>query len=421
MGMTGAVVRTRRTGRTERTVSKKGTNKWRRILIVVGVLLVLSVLGVVLWKACFDRVYRHCRAEAGTEITAADFMKKNYTGMIIADMGNPIDTRVPGVYQVYIQSGHFTYHSELEIVDTVAPTAETVDIVSIPGQVHTPEEFLEGITDETAVTVRFAAQPLFDTVRDSEVFILLTDAGGNVTELMAHMSVVPVLQEMTAEAGCGLPDPEVFSVAEGQEIRYATAEETETYLSANGLTDEHPFQDLVGEYTVYLETYGGVYPSHLKMIDTTPPEVVTQDLQIFLGDELTAEDFISLAADASPVSGSFVTEPDTSAEGDFTVEAVYTDAAGNQVQMPVSYNVKADTEAPMITGVQDMRVVIGDSVSYKRNVTVTDNHDAEVELVVDSSEVNLQELGSYNVVYSATDSAGSHRGGWFPAELQDDS
>lgn len=407
MGMTGAVVRTRRTGRTERTVSKKGTNKWRRILIVVGVLLVLSVLGVVLWKACFDRVYRHCRAEAGTEITAADFMKKNYTGMIIADMGNPIDTRVPGVYQVYIQSGQFTYHSELEIVDTVAPTAETVDIVSIPGQVHTPEEFLEGITDETAVTVRFAAQPLFDTVRDSEVFILLTDAGGNVTELMTHMSVVPVLQEMTAEAGCGLPDPEVFSVAEGQEIRYATAEETEAYLSANGLTDEHPFQDLVGEYTVYLETYGGVYPSHLKMIDTTPPEVVTQDLQIFLGDELTAEDFISLAADASPVSGSFVTEPDTSAEGDFTVEAVYTDAAGNQVQMPVSYNVKADTEAPMITGVQDMRVVIGDSVSYKRNVTVTDNHDAEVELVVDSSEVNLQELGSYNVVYSATDSAGN--------------
>ena len=43
-------------------------------MIVVGVLLVLSVLGVVLWKACFDRVYRHCRAEAGTEITAADFM-----------------------------------------------------------------------------------------------------------------------------------------------------------------------------------------------------------------------------------------------------------------------------------------------------------------------------------------------------------
>ncbi|MBP3295977.1 MAG: hypothetical protein J6M27_05300, partial [Lachnospiraceae bacterium] len=223
MGMTGAVVRTRRA---ERAVSRKRTNKWRRILIVVGILLVLSIFGVILWKACFDRVYRHCRAEAGAQITAADFMKKNYSGLIIADMGNPINTRVPGVYQVYIQSGHFTYHSELEIVDTVAPMAETVDIVSIPGQVHTPEEFLRGITDETAVEVRFAAQPLFDTVRESEVFILLTDAGGNVTELMAHMSVVPVLQEMIAEAGCGLPDPEVFSVTEGQEIRYATEEET---------------------------------------------------------------------------------------------------------------------------------------------------------------------------------------------------
>lgn len=404
MSMTGAVART---GNVERTVPKKKMSKGRRILAVVGVLFALSVLGVVLWKVCFDRVYRHCRAEAGTQITAADFMKKNYTGAIVADMGNPINTKVPGVYQVYIQSGRFTYHSELEIVDTVAPTAETVDIVSIPGQVHTADEFVEGITDATAVTVRFAAEPLFDTVRESEVFLLLTDAGGNVTELMAHMNVVPVLQEMTAEAGGGLPEASVFSVLEGQDIRYATPEETERYLSENGITATHAFQDLVGEYTVYLKTYDNVYPSQLKMIDTTAPEVVTQELQVFIGDELKAEDFISLVADASPVSGSFTTEPDTSKEGSFTAQAVYTDTEGNQVTQPVAYTVQADTEAPMITGAQDMRVVLGDSVSFKRNITVTDNHDAEVELVVDSSEVNLQELGSYNVVYSATDSAGN--------------
>ena len=396
-----------RTRRTERVIPKAGNRRLRRIMFVVGLLLVLSVAGVALWKACFDRVYRHCRAEAGAQITAADFMKKNYTGMIVADMGNPVNTSVPGVYQVYIQSGRFTYHSELEVVDTVAPVAETVDIVSVPGQVHTAEEFVRNITDATAVSVRFAATPLFDTVRNGEVFILLTDAGGNVTELMAHLNVVPVLQETIAEAGSGLPEPEAFSVAEGQEIRYATPEEISAYLEANGLEEEAPFQDLVGEYTVYLATYDGVYPSHLKMIDTTPPQVVTQDLQVFLGDELSAEDFISLVADVSPVSGSFVTEPDTSAEGNFSTEAVYTDAAGNKVVMPVSYNVKADTEAPSIIGAKDIRVVLGDSVSYKRDITVTDNHDAEVELVVDSSEVNLEELGSYQVTYSATDSAGN--------------
>ena len=195
-----------RTRRTERVIPKAGNRRLRRIMFVVGLLLVLSVAGVALWKACFDRVYRHCRAEAGAQITAADFMKKNYTGMIVADMGNPVNTSVPGVYQVYIQSGRFTYHSELEVVDTVAPVAETVDIVSVPGQVHTAEEFVRNITDATAVSVRFAATPLFDTVRNGEVFILLTDAGGNVTELMAHLNVVPVLQETIAEAGSGLPD-----------------------------------------------------------------------------------------------------------------------------------------------------------------------------------------------------------------------
>ncbi len=408
--MTGAIAHTRgakHSDHSERPLPKKKNKTLRRIALVVGLLLVLSLIGVVLWKGCFDRVYRMCQAEAGTEITVADFMKKNYTGIIVADMGNPINTRVPGVYQVYIQSGHFTYHSELTIVDTISPTAEPVDIVSIPGQVHGPEEFVTNINDETAVSVRFAAEPLFDTIRDSEVFVLLTDAGGNVTELIAHMSVVPVEQKVTAEAGLGLPDASEFAVLEGQEIRYATPEETEAYLRKNGSEDTQAFQDLVGDYTVYLKTFDGVYPSHLIMEDTTPPEVVTQELQLFIGDTPSAEDFISLVADASPVSGSFATEPDTSSEGTFTAQAVYADAEGNAITQPVSYTVQADTEAPMITGAQDMRVVLGDSVSYKRNITVTDNHDKEVELVVDSSEVNLQELGSYNVIYSATDSAGN--------------
>ena len=67
----------------------------------------------------------------------------------------------------------------------------------------------------------------------------------------------------------------------------------------------------------------------------------------------------------------------------------------------------ADTEAPVISGTKDLEVVQGGSVSYREGVTVTDNMDANVQLQIDASQVNLAEPGLYTVIYSATDSSGN--------------
>ncbi|MCM3628171.1 DUF5011 domain-containing protein [Paenibacillus glycanilyticus] len=68
---------------------------------------------------------------------------------------------------------------------------------------------------------------------------------------------------------------------------------------------------------------------------------------------------------------------------------------------------KADTELPKITGVKNLTVFIGDRVSYKTGVTVKDNHDTNVALVVDTSGVNLKKVGVYNITYMAKDAAGN--------------
>lgn len=52
-------------------------------------------------------------------------------------------------------------------------------------------------------------------------------------------------------------------------------------------------------------------------------------------------------------------------------------------------------------------VYIGDKVSYKNNISVTDNKDKDVPLKIDSSKVNLRKEGSYPVIYTATDSSGN--------------
>lgn len=67
----------------------------------------------------------------------------------------------------------------------------------------------------------------------------------------------------------------------------------------------------------------------------------------------------------------------------------------------------ADTEPPVITGTKDITITIGDSVSYRAGVTVTDNEDENPILTIDNSKVDLAKAGKYEVTYTATDASGN--------------
>lgn len=66
-----------------------------------------------------------------------------------------------------------------------------------------------------------------------------------------------------------------------------------------------------------------------------------------------------------------------------------------------------DTQPPVISGIKDLTVAVGESLSYRTGVTVTDNVDETVRLQVDSSGVNLSEPGEYQALYWAEDTAGN--------------
>ena len=86
---------------------------------------------------------------------------------------------------------------------------------------------------------------------------------------------------------------------------------------------------------------------------------------------------------------------------------VLTDVGGQETRLNTVLHLIADTTPPVITGVQDQTVYVGDTISYKHGVTVTDDKDTDVELVVDNSGVDLETPGTYTVVYLATDAAGN--------------
>jgi hypothetical protein len=82
--------------------------------------------------------------------------------------------------------------------------------------------------------------------------------------------------------------------------------------------------------------------------------------------------------------------PDASAEG----------SQDEQQKLP-------DTTPPVFKEYRSHLVYIGDTVSYRGGVVLTDDSGEEPVLTIDSSKVNLKEVGEYPLTYTATDAAGN--------------
>lgn len=85
----------------------------------------------------------------------------------------------------------------------------------------------------------------------------------------------------------------------------------------------------------------------------------------------------------------------------YTIKYTASDNRGRTTIKTIILNVKAN-KAPVIKGVTDHTLTVGDSFDPKKNVTVEDEDD-NIELVIESN-VNTNIAGVYKVIYSATDS-----------------
>ena len=206
-----------------------------------------------------------------------------------------------------------------------------------------------------------------------------------------------VKSSVTVEAGTQVPAVSSFFRIGGEDASF-----TEESIGAVDMT-------VIGTYPLEITMLDGLYTIRTKLVveDTTPPEAEVQDVSAWLDQELSTEDFIVSVTDATQTQVAFDTEPDTSAAGTYTVTLNVTDVAGNLTQKTAQLEVIEDTEAPVIEGVEEITVVEGGTVSYKSNVTVTDNYDPDVQLTVDNSQVDLDTPGDYEVTYTATDASGN--------------
>ncbi len=166
--------------------------------------------------------------------------------------------------------------------------------------------------------------------------------------------------------------------------------------------------DKVGNYVVEIEVRNIKKTVNLYVVDTTAPTgVAVNDISLWNGEKLEASDFISEVTDATEVNIYYKDEPDFSKTGDCIVVIVLEDEEGNKTEYTCTYTMGEDREPPIIEGMTYQTLYIGDTISYKSLITVTDNVDPDPEIEVDSSDVNQMGEGVYTVKYTARDKAGN--------------
>lgn len=95
--------------------------------------------------------------------------------------------------------------------------------------------------------------------------------------------------------------------------------------------------------------------------------------------------------------------------GDYDNTITVTDDAGNSTDIDIKISV---IDAPSINGISDKTVTVGDTIDYLSGVTATDGKGTDItgSIEVDSSKVDINTPGTYQITYKVTDSYGLSTG-----------
>ncbi len=366
-----------------------------KLLFITLSCIAAIAIGIFSYQFFLPKVKKSITLEAGSKMfDAKEFLiSENDDASYETDISS-LDLHTPGVYPVQIRTRGKLYTSTLNIVDTLPPAADVTDRTAPLGDKINAEAFLTNIKDATSVLTAFKAPPDFNKPGRQALTLVLTDTSNNRTELTAFLTLLDIKKKIRMEAGSPAPDIKEFLNSANYTLSYVT--------DVNNFNLNKP-----GVYDIRIKADNNIVTCQLEVIDTTPPAAVAVAQEIWTGETIEANAFVKDIVDVSEVSISFKNPPDTHIAGIYDIIILLEDTSGNISELNATLKINEDTQAPVITGAIDKTVYIGDKVSYKSNVNVTDNKDRDVPLKVDSSAVNLRKEGSYPVIYSATDSSGN--------------
>lgn len=359
------------------------------------IVLILAI-GAIAYTQLKPKVVKTITVEAGeTHLDIEDFiMNKDDTASFVTDV-DALDLSKVGTYQISIKIKDKIYTSLIEVIDTTPPMAESIDYTAMKDEVVNPETFVSNIVDSSNVSLKFKEQPNTSIVGDQEIAIILEDSSNNKTEITAKLTFADIVNSITLEAGF-IPQITTrdFVSDEGQDVSFVTDLST--------LDMSKP-----ASHIIQLNINGTIKNAGIQILDTISPTATVVNQEIWIGDTIEADAFVTDIIDKTSVKASYVKRPDFTILGEHEIKIVLEDEGSNLTELDATLTIVEDDEAPTIAGVKDRTIYIGDTLSYRQGISVTDNRDDEVELQIDSSSVNLKKEGKYKVIYIAEDSSGN--------------
>ena len=218
----------------------------------------------------------------------ADFLDEEYVdkyhlikiekGLANADMS------VIGEYPVKIKVFCLTYDSILHVVDTIAPVVEAADVTHfIQDEAPDIMAFIANISDMTETTVAYNVAPDFSVAGEQEVYIDVTDMGGNVTRVCSKLTIW---------------EDTMAPVIEGAKDLYVTVGGSVSYKKGVTVTD-----DIDTDVELQINAEGvalsevGKYPVVYTATDDAGNQTVVEITVHVIEENLPTEDKINAAAD----------------------------------------------------------------------------------------------------------------------------
>lgn len=332
----------------------------QRCKLLVGICCLLAVIavgsGIVRWLLRVNNIADVITVEAGTEsVDASAFLIRDYGLPVsfVTDMSE-LDWNNPGDYPVQISYNDRIYDAVVQVRDTQAPAAVVSAQSTLSVIMPEPESFLLEIHDATAVTVEYVLEPDLAWEGEQTVALLLTDEGGNCTQVQASLTVI---RDTEAPAIEGITPLNIFL---GNNADYFAS------ISAHDDWDESP-QLTVDDSAVDL-TRAGVYEIEYRARDASGNEASGSTVLTIVEDrtapEILGVNPISVCAGSSVAYRSGILVRDDLDDR----PALYVDSSGVDLSRPGTYE--------LIYRAED---AAGNKSSIATTVTVTEKTDEYVD------------------------------------------
>lgn len=258
-----------------------------------------------------------------------------------------------------------------------------------------PVEAAELVTglEGTGITVAFAQAPSTELLGTQEVQLLFT-AGNASCKKTVSVTRFRLVSQVTAEMGGEAADIRDFVPG------------TDIAASFQGTAPADIPADSCGSFELVITCDGREYPVTYLVTEDIAPEGVGLTVTTDAGILPQPEALVGEIMDHSAVTVAYAQEPDVTLVGVHEVTMVLTDEFGNSAQVTASLQVVASEDGPQFTGLEELHIQVGGTISYKAGVSCTDPQDGELTFTVDPGDVDSKTVGIYTAYYTATDADG---------------